>query len=889
MYLDFNWRQYQHDHPRTHGQSPEDTTTVWLQEGGDPSYLLAQDRNREYIREPLTTISLPQLDQYANVTQCELLKGVPTGKTLIPLPRPHDHFYSSKEEESFNVGYYLMMNPDVKVTRASEAYQHWLQYGRKEKRKTAPKPELEPYWFDSSGSRSWEAYVSGDLIWSTVTTIIQYKRKYGLKRLPRDLTLAQLEELLRWVSLFGYKIHKYRMDESHFTLMLDFNQIGGTYFYSKSLWSHFTRYPILRIVSFWSRFYLVILRGVVRPIIYDNESLLAFLRKLQPSCCFTNHHLGWDPKIIENLISMIPTSLTILHDYEWFKEPSLLQKHTYIIAQTKSIAEVYLQEQPQLRKQLLLIPHPDYRETEDSCFRTQSGRITLIGAISPKKGSQEVKIALEAGIELLILGSLDSHDFDYQLYIEKGSLIIQGYNSIAEFNQLLKVYQPRAFWFHNNLKHTMETWLYTLTLALLSGLPIIANDIPVIRERAPDAIFYSDPFNPSFFRELVTSIPQVTNIKLIKDVIWYPRFYYKLFNFDSDLYLLRNLNSIPVTMPTAQQLQTYLESQDYIPSIIEFEASSYQKTYGDLYRYKSDEELYQHWLQYGSKEGRLPNSYRGLHRDPSAPHAIISIYKTLAANKGRLLHKHEKQRNAALVFFETRKSHLFEPITRLMLKRARGRANLYVFCTPENVEFFRTALPDVEAKYIVMKDLPSQLNMNQYSHLLKEASFWNEITEEHLITYQTDSFPLRDIPWEVLLRQSYGFLGAWHYKSKYGHFDINTPKGIGMNGGFSYRRRSLLLRCIKEITDEMINNYRKEQGFHTYNGEIPEDCYYYHAMEMLGLPLPTATLCDTLFIQDKEVTSLGRLTFGYHGIFYGNIKMSDFARLLLASKCLTIP
>ena len=44
---------------------------------------------------------------------------------------------------------------------------------------------------------------------------------------------------------------------------------------------------------------------------------------------------------------------------------------------------------------------------------------------------------------------------------------------------------------------------------------------------------------------------------------------------------------------------------------------------------------------------------------------------------------------------------------------------------------------------------------------------------------------------------------------------MRTPLGVGMNGGLSLRSPAAMLRCLKTITPEMVNEYRIIHGLAT--------------------------------------------------------------------------
>ena len=107
----------------------------------------------------------------------------------------------------------------------------------------------------------------------------------------------------------------------------------------------------------------------------------------------------------------------------------------------------------------------------------------------------------------------------------------------------------------------------------------------------------------------------------------------------------------------------------------------------------------------------------------------------------------------------------------------------------------------------------------------------------------------------------------------FGQFDNNTPKGYGMNGGFSYRRKSGIMHLLTQISDKRINDFRISQGFYPY-GEVSEDSFYYHAVEILGKKKASDAIANQWFMQDRLINDYN--PFSFHGITYGYLNLEEF-------------
>lgn len=755
----------------------------------------------------------------------------------------------------FNVGFYLLSSPDVAITRASEAWTHFQTHGQRENRLWSRKPELVPYWV--SDAVEWNRRVAAD------------------EPLPPAPDNPDPWEYWRQINSLSWGTFDFQPQG---VVWLDFPAAGGTLFYREALETGFgADIPQYRIVALNPEFYACVHNNLVSPTPLTTEDVRRLLAQLQPRVLFLNHLLTWDLSLVKDLLTTTSALvMTMLHDYFWFDHPELIPQCDLVLAPSRTMAELALTRYPAWADQLRIVPHPDYYDA-GTTVSVPGGpkRIALLGGIAPKKGLLALQNLLpEAARRRVIFevwGELSPETgFNFQPYLDSGVLVVRGYANVSQLNTLLTTQAPHVFWFHNDVNYTMETWLYTLTLALGTGLPLICNEVPIFRERAPQAIFYTNS------NEFWARLPAPgTTARLIVPRVGYPLFYARLFRYDPTLYRLARLHegSASWTESPKQLHLRYLDEVGLlVPRLTDFQDDVYYKLYHDLKDLVTPQQRYQHWLSFGQYEQRWCNQYRGLVRDEAGLPFLLGLYQRLATVPPQP-HRWDRARTCALVFFETRASELFAGITRLLLRASGNRANLYVFCSESNREFLQRAIPEVEARFIPWPGVGATIDMSTYSRILKTPSFWEAIAEEHLLTYQTDSFPLGPIPWSELCSQPVGFLGAWHYNSKFGAFDINTPGGVGCNGGFSYRKRSVLRACLA-VSDTQINDYRVQRKFLPFMEEIPEDAYYYHCLEILKRPLPTPAQCDAWFVQDRWDKAPVPSVFGFHGTFYGQIKMA---------------
>jgi hypothetical protein len=96
---------------------------------------------------------------------------------------------------------------------------------------------------------------------------------------------------------------------------------------------------------------------------------------------------------------------------------------------------------------------------------------------------------------------------------------------------------------------------------------------------------------------------------------------------------------------------------------------------------------------------------------------------------------------------------------------------------------------------IILKKLTRLRNNNlticEYNTLLTSMTFWNSIEGENVLIFQTDSCLCQHINnFDFEQFKDYGFIGAPCR-------EINNKYNTWRNGGFSIRKKSLTLKCLK--------------------------------------------------------------------------------------------
>lgn len=170
----------------------------------------------------------------------------------------------------------------------------------------------------------------------------------------------------------------------------------------------------------------------------------------------------------------------------------------------------------------------------------------------------------------------------------------------------------------------------------------------------------------------------------------------------------------------------------------------------------------------------------------------------------------ECHRTAVIV--EPRSKHpMLEPCIRNCMKAIGEGWNLTVFTW--DTEYVRNLFPG--SSFQIEKTPAPNFTSEEYSAYLMSERFWNTIKEATIVVFQTDVVFFRSIPEQFL---EYDYAGANYFVSKY----ISKKIG-GIQGGFSIRKKKAMLECLQRIP---------------IKPPIPEDVYFTHACEQLGLYVP---------------------------------------------------
>jgi len=192
--------------------------------------------------------------------------------------------------------------------------------------------------------------------------------------------------------------------------------------------------------------------------------------------------------------------------------------------------------------------------------------------------------------------------------------------------------------------------------------------------------------------------------------------------------------------------------------------------------------------------------------------------------RGKAPHKNSAENTRAAVLIEPRKFHLLEAVVRNVMHFAGEGWNLHIMVGNENAAYVSELFPGWEFGLHVLN--VSGFNASSHNAYVRSLPFWEAFEEENTLIFQTDSFMLRP-GLESYIQQGWDMIGA----PTINPLGLTPSRQRGYNGGFGLRKRSSILKCLKEVSLEETYDYRARHGLGHFGGV--EDVYFAHALEIL--------------------------------------------------------
>lgn len=312
---------------------------------------------------------------------------------------------------------------------------------------------------------------------------------------------------------------------STFVLVMDLpNWGGGAVFFLSAIVTHYKNhgqnFVILR--SIHNKLAVFVNNHVMLDTLeLEENGIVQLLNDHKMKICkiFVNHTIGHTSSLIEYIFTLNKEITYITHDYhEIFthyhlmnptnktpKIPSIIQKFDHVIMQHAKNAEIF-KEYLDPKQHVIVTELPDFKQSLDKHTTNNDVIVVgLIGIMYDIKGRDFV-IALhnyivehQLNMKIIVFGAIDADIPSYY------------YNTINEFNDLLIAHKPNL-WLETTI--TPETYSYSLTLCMLTQLPILSLQKGfelVIFERLK--VYSQHQNNVFFFQDMPNCIELISKAK----------------------------------------------------------------------------------------------------------------------------------------------------------------------------------------------------------------------------------------------------------------------------------------------------------------------------------------------------------------------------------------
>lgn len=390
--------------------------------------------------------------------------------------------------ENFYWKTYLSLNNDLNQNASeSEIIEHYLTYGIKENRKYKLQETEQVEIIEKQKQK----------IYSYPTYLENFNQLHEKELL---LTRPFLKDNVRYLknSIDPNVMYSFLS----FILIIDFNNGGGgTSFFINTIVSKYKKNQTFLILRFDGNKYYININEeyLVNIKFYNTEDIILFIDifKSKISKVFVNHFIDFDNKFVNYILNLKILKIGITHDYyNIFKKPQPTFKnikelvdnyvndspidinmYDILISQHESNIDIFSKY---YKKRIKIVELPDFKYSLQR-YEANNDTITccVIGNINKIKGIEKLKELIsyhkqyKTNIEFCVIGYIaDIHDFNADIHDFNNYC---PYNSIDELNNLLVKYKPNII---IELSMWPETYSYTLTLSMLTELPILYLNKP---------------------------------------------------------------------------------------------------------------------------------------------------------------------------------------------------------------------------------------------------------------------------------------------------------------------------------------------------------------------------------------------------------------------------
>lgn len=202
---------------------------------------------------------------------------------------------------------------------------------------------------------------------------------------------------------------------------------------------------------------------------------------------------------------------------------------------------------------------------------------------------------------------------------------------------------------------------------------------------------------------------------------------------------------------------------------------------------------------------------------------LVDTYLFNNFDDKNFVHKKVNTDKVAL-FLDPRCHYRLRPIIVNHMKHLKDW-NLFVIGTVESINYLKLILPNVEFDYRIIQE--KNINAKQVTDILLNERLYTDILNvyEHILTFQVDSLMFKPFNHTIF---KHDYIGAYDAMMK----TDNSVSHV-YNGGISYRKKSFLLKCIKNYNHEILSQKRRELGY-IIADYYPEDFYLSMCLSLMN-------------------------------------------------------
>lgn len=392
----------------------------------------------------------------------------------------------NKYKHEFNWEFYVSYYSDLShIKNEYVAWEHFEQYGFFEKR----------YYNEKLVNTGKQPIEQMSVIEETTINVPYHISKYLNKNLNEQPKYDYFNEhdilFTKMILKNNNNFLKHKIDIgilntiTNFILIIDFNNGGGgTTFFLNTIISKYKNVNTFLILRFDGTKYSLNINEeyLLNEEYYNFIEILKVLKiyKYKITKIFVNHFLSFDSNFIKQILEFDVLKISITHDYynilknpqptfKTIKNDKLnididINKFDILITQNEMNLNFFSKY---YKRPIYIVELPDYFKTFNKVETqiTSSIKCCVLGNLTSIKGKDKL-------IKLINHCKLNNENIEFIVFGMSNDPSIKSYhyNNIGELNDLFKTHEPNIIL---ELSIWPETYSYTLTISMLTDLPIL--------------------------------------------------------------------------------------------------------------------------------------------------------------------------------------------------------------------------------------------------------------------------------------------------------------------------------------------------------------------------------------------------------------------------------